>query len=87
MSDTPRLAATDYHRVPMRLLNTVLRGANALGLARIELDRDVLITRAKKETGLGDFGDENFMQPMQLLLQALRTIIRQAGITAEEFLT
>ncbi|MBE9540496.1 MAG: sulfotransferase, partial [Proteobacteria bacterium] len=53
-------------------LNTALRGANALGLARIELDRDALIARAKKETGLGDFGDESFMQPMQLLLQALR---------------
>jgi len=72
VSNIPQLVATDYHRVTMRLLNTALRGANALGLARIGLDQDGLLARAKQETGLGDFGDDSFLQPMQLLLQALR---------------
>ena len=71
MTNISQLAATDYHRAPMRLLNRALHGANALGLARIRLDQDALLARAKKETGLGNFGDDSFLQPMQLLLQAL----------------
>ena len=62
----------DYHRIPIRVLNRVLRGVNLLGLARFELRQDVLIARARRETGLRDFGDESFLQPMQLLIRSLR---------------
>jgi hypothetical protein len=68
---TPQLKATDYHRTPMRILNTALRGANALGLARISLNPDALVAAARKETGLNDFGDEHFLEPMQLIIRAL----------------
>jgi hypothetical protein len=61
-----------YHRTPIRALNRVLRGANLLGLARLELQQDVLIARARRETGLQDFGNESFLQPMQLLIQSLQ---------------
>ncbi len=71
MSDGRQLRATDYHRTPMRVLNTVLRGANAIGLARFSLDRDNLLTAARKQTGLQDFGDESFLDPMQRLIAAL----------------
>ena len=71
MSNAASLKATDYHRVPMRALNTVLRGARALGLARFKLDRDTLLAAARKATGLQDFGDDSFLDPMQRLIVAL----------------
>jgi hypothetical protein len=55
----------------MRILNTTLRGANALGLAKINLNPDALVATAKKETGLKDFGDEGFLEPMHLMIRAL----------------
>ena len=48
MSNTPLLTATDYHRIPMRILNRVLRWANALGLARFNLDPDTLLSSARQ---------------------------------------
>ncbi|HEY6132010.1 MAG TPA: hypothetical protein VIV27_08320, partial [Halioglobus sp.] len=71
MKDTPQLKSTDYHRVPMRVFNTVMRGANALGLARFSLNRDDLIATARKATGLREFGDERFLEPMQLIIDGL----------------
>jgi hypothetical protein len=71
LGNTPQLKATNYHRTPMRILNTVLRGANALGLARISLDPDALMAQVRKETGLNDFGGEGFLEPMHLMIRAL----------------
>ena len=71
MSGSTVLQATDYHRTPIRVLNTALRSAGKLGLAKISLDRDTLIAAARKATGLRDFGDESFLEPMQLLITAL----------------
>ena len=65
------MKATDYHRKPIRLLNTILRGANAVGLARIHLNAEQLLARAEKETGLKDFGGEDFLEPMHLLIHSL----------------
>lgn len=60
----------NYHRKPLRLLNQVLRGANALGLARIELEEKQLLDTARRETGLSDFGDEYFLEPLQILISS-----------------
>jgi hypothetical protein len=57
----------------MRVLNTVLRGANKLGVARFSLQRDELVAAARKATGLRDFGDERFLDPMQRLIDSLET--------------
>lgn len=57
----------------MRLLNGVLRGANAMGIAGIDLDADTLLTRAKKESGLMDFGGDGFLEPMHLLIKSLES--------------
>jgi hypothetical protein len=73
VSNTRQLQATDYHRTPIRLLNTALRTVNALGLARIDLNPDALIATAKKDTGLHDFGDDSFVEPMRLLIQCLES--------------
>ena len=66
------LAARDYHRWPMRLLNSALRAGRSLGLARFDLEPNALLARARRETGLQDFGDETFLQPMQGLIHALQ---------------
>ena len=73
MSNTRQLQATDYHRTPMKWLNATLRYANALGLARISLEPNRLIATARDETGLRDFGDDSFIEPMQLLIRSLES--------------
>jgi hypothetical protein len=71
LQEVSPLKASDYHRTPMRILNRTLRGINALGLARIDLNPDKLIAAAKKETGLNEFGDGSFVEPMRLMIRAL----------------
>ncbi len=63
--------ATDYHRKPMRALNALLRAGRSLGLVKLELEADALIARARRETMLQDFGGNEFMEPMRLLIQCL----------------
>ena len=65
--------AVRYHRAPIRLLNGIWRGLNALGIARINLNESSLLAQAQKETGLVHFGDESFMEPMRVLLHSLET--------------
>lgn len=71
MSAGRRLRSTDYHRMPMRVANSVLRGASAIGLAKFPLERNALLGAAREATGLTDFGDESFLDPMQRLIIAL----------------
>ncbi len=71
MSPSRRLKSTDYHRRPIRALNTVLRGLSLAGLATFPLQQDQLVATARKATGLRDFGDEGFLDPMQRLITAL----------------
>ena len=63
--------ATAYHRLPLRLLNRLLRVANACGLARVSLDADEMMEAVRRETGLSDFGDPRFLEPYNLLCQSL----------------
>ncbi len=70
MTDADRLRARDYQRTPLRALNTVLRGANVLGIARTSFDGDALLADARKATGLQDFGDERFLDALQHLITA-----------------
>ena len=70
MTDRAGLRATDYQRAPLRALNTLLRGANALGLARVSFDPDALLAAARKATGLREFGDESFFPALHQLCAA-----------------
>ncbi|MBT7721181.1 MAG: sulfotransferase [Halieaceae bacterium] len=72
MSSSPTLRATDYHRLPIRLINGLLRGANAAGFARFELDQRTLLDDARQATGFDDFGDERFLEPLGVLIEATR---------------
>lgn len=73
MSDGRPLRATDYQRTPLRVLNSTLRAANAVGLARTSFDRDSLLADARKGTGLRDFGNESFLDALQRLVDATET--------------
>lgn len=68
-SDLP--PATDYQRLPLRLLNALLRPLNRLGIWRARLDEVSLLEAARKQAGLQDFGDESFLVPMRVLLDSL----------------
>ncbi len=68
MTEAVKLRARDYHRRPIRLINACLRGAQSLGMARFPIDADALMDQARRETGLEDFGDERFVEPLRLLV-------------------
>jgi hypothetical protein len=57
--------------LPVRLLNLAGRGANSVGIHPVNLDADYLLRTAQKNTGLDDFGEDDFRQPMALLLDSL----------------
>lgn len=57
--------------LPVRLLNLAGRGANALGIHPIDLSLDKLLQTAMANTGLSDFGENDFRQPLALLLDSL----------------
>jgi len=57
--------------LPVRLLNLAGRGANAIGLQPVSLGLEKLLQTARENTGLSDFGEEDFRRPLALLLECL----------------
>lgn len=57
--------------LPVRLLNLAGKAANAVGIHPITLELEPLLYQARKNTGLTDFGGEEFRQPLALLLDSL----------------
>ena len=57
--------------LPVRLMNLAGRGANAVGLQPVDLSLDALLQQARKNTGLRDFGEDDFRDPLTMLLQGL----------------
>lgn len=62
--------AIAYHRLPIRLLNRILRVLNAAGIANVRMDEQFLIDQACQQTGLTDFGDTGFLEPFRVLLNS-----------------
>jgi hypothetical protein len=64
---------TDWERprvpFPLRAFNAL---AEAPTRAWVKLDVDSLMTAASKRTGLGDFGDDHFEEPLGVLVDALK---------------
>ncbi len=73
--------STDYERpyrpLPVKLLNAAGRAAGRVG-ARGKLDVDSMVAKARRRTGLSDFGDEWFMEPLSVLV---RSINEEADLT------
>ncbi len=57
--------------LPVRLLNLVGRAANGVGLHPVALGFDALLQKARDNTGLVDFGEDDFRDPLALLLDGL----------------
>lgn len=64
-ANTPRLP------LPVRILNLAGKSANAIGFTPINLSAQTLLNQASKNTGLDDFGGDEFRQPFALLLNSL----------------
>jgi hypothetical protein len=56
--------------VPLRIFNTVAEWPTR---GRAKLDVESVMADARKRSGLDDFGDEHFVEPLGVLLEALRT--------------
>jgi hypothetical protein len=55
----------------LRLLNGVGGALRAAGVPVVRLDEASLLARARRRTGLDDFGDEAFREPLRRLLESL----------------
>ncbi|MEM1114640.1 MAG: sulfotransferase [Pseudomonadota bacterium] len=76
---THGLRARDYHRRPLSVINTLLKGLNRVGLARVPLTEQDLRARAERATGLSDYGDdESTRAQLRVLLDSTE---RQAALT------
>ena len=56
----------------IRAANTTGRGPRRLGVETISLDERSLLEAARRETGLEDFGGDDFREPLGLVLEGWR---------------
>ncbi len=77
VSETPTDYERPYRPLPVKLLNAAGRAAGRVG-ARGKLDVDSMVAKARRRTGLSDFGDEWFMEPLSVLV---RSINEEADLT------
>ncbi len=77
----PRGTSTDYTRpyrpLPVSIINAAGRVARRLGLDD-RLNADRLIAAARRKTGLSDFGDDWFLEPLRALVESIN---EEAGLT------
>jgi hypothetical protein len=57
--------------IAIRALNAAGGALRALGLPLVRLDEASLLAEASRKTGLADFGDARFREPLRLLLDSL----------------
>jgi sulfotransferase family protein len=63
------MAEVQWQRpIGLRLINGVGGALRAVGLPLVRLDAASLLARAAKNTGLSDFGDDGFREPLKRLL-------------------
>src|SRR5215813_1369311 len=60
----------------LRIFNGTGRALRGVGLPLGELEEDALLDRARRLTGLTDFGDPFFREPMRVLLESFETEAR-----------
>ena len=62
--------AYSYHRLPIRAINAAWSTVQALGLAHIHHDEARLLDKACQQTGLDDFGDEDFLPGLRQVISS-----------------
>ena len=70
--------------LPVRFLNMVGRSVNTIGFQPLNLSLDKLLQTASDNTGLSDFGEGDFRQPLALLLEGLEKEANLYNCTAME---
>ena len=56
---------------PVRAMNMAGRAASAIGMTPVNLSFDNLLKTAQKNSGLSDFGEDDFRDPLKRLLQSI----------------
>ena len=56
-----------------KAIDAVLSGMDRLGLPATQLDADAILNEARRRTGLTDWGEEDFVEPMRRLLASARS--------------
>jgi hypothetical protein len=59
--------------IGLRIFNRAGGALRRIGIPVVELDEGALLDRARRLTGLGDFGDPFFREPMRVLLDTFET--------------
>src|SRR5512134_1002489 len=67
-------------RACIRAFNTVGTALRRAGVPLIPLDEQALVEAARRRTGLEDFGDEAFREPLGILLRAYESEARLTPI-------
>ena len=62
----------------LRLFNGAGAALRNLGLPLVRLEADQLLSKARRQTGLDDFGDDGFQEPLRRLIASLE---RDGGLT------
>src|SRR5215510_6375021 len=63
-------------RGAIRAANIAGRGLRGLGIKAVSLGEGSLLEAARRETGLEDFGGDEFREPLKLVLEGLETEAR-----------
>jgi hypothetical protein len=58
-----------YRPLPVRVANTIGAAAASLRLVHRDMDTDELLEQARRTTGLDDFGPDDFLEPLRLLVR------------------
>lgn len=68
--ETPTDYERPYRPPPVRVLNALGRGIDRFRAAP-GLDVETMLARARKRTGLSDYGDEWFLEPLRVLVDSI----------------
>lgn len=60
------------HNLPIRFLNNIGKFADKMGLSIANRSAKSLMAAACRKTGLSDWGDDNFLEPLHILLESCR---------------
>jgi hypothetical protein len=60
-------------RVPITVVNATARSFERVGPRLADLDRDKIVGAAAREAGSSDFGSDEYLEPLAVLLRALRS--------------
>jgi len=61
-----------YRPVPAKIANGIMRGLDRFGTRTLAQDEEKLIAKARKKTGIHDFGDDSFREPLHILCELTR---------------